>query len=501
MLKTTNSDISVSTRNNRVLCKNNSLLHVKLKMTLSIFYINIQSIRNKLMEIDVLLATSTIKYDLLCFSEHWITNTEMESLSIKGYKLISYFCRKTHTHGGVAVFACLNLECKKVELVKYCKELDCEISGVSTLSVVIVCLYRSPNGNFQAFLDILNELFLNLKLLKKKVLIVGDYNIQFNKNNLEKMQFSDFVQSFDLQIMVSECTRLHNCLDNVLTNFPVSVNCKVIDPFFSDHKGIEIVIDLPTEIGNEVITVIRPITQKGLHVLYSELSEYDWSFVDSLDLNIEQNFFKFITKISNLVKDIFPCTSINYNPKKSQTGKINWFSNKLKNLRENLKFLHDLKQNNPGNSAVGRYYQEYRSYYRHSISSAKKQANDQYLKTNSNYSKAAWNLINEKRGKSCYDTVNSNISPNDFNDYVSSIAGQIINNISNSATDPITDILKNIQPQIGSKFKFLETSFIKTRDVISKMKNNRTKDIYEINIQSVPKKKDESIAPLFIGRF
>jgi hypothetical protein len=99
-------------------------------MTLSIFYINIQSIRNKLMEIDVLLATSTIKYDLLCFSEHWITNTEMESLSIKGYKLISYFCRKTHTHGGVAVFACLNLECKKVELVKYCKELDCEISGL-----------------------------------------------------------------------------------------------------------------------------------------------------------------------------------------------------------------------------------------------------------------------------------------------------------------------------------------------------------------------------------
>jgi exonuclease III len=291
MLKTTNSDISVSTRNNRVLCKNNSLLHVKLKMTLSIFYINIQSIRNKLMEIDVLLATSTIKYDLLCFSEHWITNTEMESLSIKGYKLISYFCRKTHTHGGVAVSACLNSECKKVELVKYCKELDCEISGVSTLSVVIVCLYRFPNGNFQAFLDILNELFLNLKLLKKKVLIVGDYNIQFNKNNLEKMQFSDFVQSFDLQIMISECTRLHNCLDNVLTNFPVSVNCKVIDPFLSDHKGIEIVIDLPTEIGNEVITVIRPITQKGLHVLYSELSEYDWSFVDSLDLNIEQNFF------------------------------------------------------------------------------------------------------------------------------------------------------------------------------------------------------------------
>jgi hypothetical protein len=112
-----------------------------------------------------------------------------------------------------------------------------------------------PNGNFQAFLDILNELFLNLKLLKKKVLIVGDYNIQFNKNNLEKMQFSDFVQSFDLQIMVSECTRLHNCLDNVLTNFPVSVNCKVIDPFLSDHKGLEIVIDLPTEIGNEVITV------------------------------------------------------------------------------------------------------------------------------------------------------------------------------------------------------------------------------------------------------
>jgi hypothetical protein len=112
------------------------------KSAFSIFYINIQSIRNKLIEIDVLLATSTIKYDLLCFSEHWITNTAMESLlSIKGYQLISYFCRKTHTHGGVAVFACLNLECKKVELVKYCKELDCEISGVSRYSVCSNCLF------------------------------------------------------------------------------------------------------------------------------------------------------------------------------------------------------------------------------------------------------------------------------------------------------------------------------------------------------------------------
>lgn len=62
-----------------------------------IFHINIQSLTNKILEIQVLL--SKIKPDLLLISEHWMRDDGMNSVHHSGH-----YGRSCHRGGGIAIF-------------------------------------------------------------------------------------------------------------------------------------------------------------------------------------------------------------------------------------------------------------------------------------------------------------------------------------------------------------------------------------------------------------
>lgn len=53
----------------------------------SLFHLNIQSIKNKTLEMEVVL--NDLDSNFLLLNEHWCTATELKYINIKGYHLIS----------------------------------------------------------------------------------------------------------------------------------------------------------------------------------------------------------------------------------------------------------------------------------------------------------------------------------------------------------------------------------------------------------------------------
>ena len=55
---------------------------------------NVQSLNNKILDIVIMLATENINADILCFTEHWLPEVQMNVLNTDDFKLASNFSRK-----------------------------------------------------------------------------------------------------------------------------------------------------------------------------------------------------------------------------------------------------------------------------------------------------------------------------------------------------------------------------------------------------------------------
>src|SRR5699024_9844759 len=77
----------------------------------------------------------------------------------------------------------------------------------------------------------------------RKIIVLGDFNINFNSDSNECIICKNVFLSFNLVDIVNENTRVtsksETRIDNVFTNVNVnSVNTHIFKPHFSDHKGI-----------------------------------------------------------------------------------------------------------------------------------------------------------------------------------------------------------------------------------------------------------------------
>jgi hypothetical protein len=65
------------------------------------------------------------------------------------------YCRKELKNGGVCIYMQETIKISNINLQKHCKEQDIEIAAVqlklSKENVIILCVCRSPTGNFDYF--------------------------------------------------------------------------------------------------------------------------------------------------------------------------------------------------------------------------------------------------------------------------------------------------------------------------------------------------------------
>ena len=102
-----------------------------------------------------MLTAENLNVIILCFTEHWLSEVQMNVLNTDYFRLVSNFSRSHSTSGESCIFTTNTTEMKEVN---YLRELGIEkvfeLSAVelTDIHIILVCIYRSPHSDLYEFL-------------------------------------------------------------------------------------------------------------------------------------------------------------------------------------------------------------------------------------------------------------------------------------------------------------------------------------------------------------
>jgi len=141
---------------------------------LNVIHQNIRGLRNKSSELIISILPDIPQ--IICITEHHLNEQEIESLSIKNYTRGAKYCRHNLKQGGSCIFVHEALNYSNIELDKFSKEQDMEICAIKinslSVPIIMICIYRSPNGNFTFFFKNMNAVLSLHRNLEMKLFYV-----------------------------------------------------------------------------------------------------------------------------------------------------------------------------------------------------------------------------------------------------------------------------------------------------------------------------------------
>ena len=169
-----------------------------------IYHQNISGLRSKIHEFMLSLPPEAPR--LICFTEHYLKDYELNNIHIPKYKLGAKYCTKNLKQGGVCICTHETVNYININLLKYSKKQDLEIAAIQLniqeVKIIILCIYRVPNGNFDCFLN-KQEIILNfLHKHNAEFIRCGDININYLKFHNKKNHLDNLLGTYNLTDIV-----------------------------------------------------------------------------------------------------------------------------------------------------------------------------------------------------------------------------------------------------------------------------------------------------------
>ena len=164
-----------------------SLNKLNSKRTLSLIHINSCSLSKNIEDLEFLLNSASINFDVIAISETRIIKgkTPVNSLNLMNYR--HEFCRTELSAGGTLLYIRYHLSYKPRNNLSIYKPTELEssfieISNPKRSNIIVGCIYSHPNMD----LDESNDNYLNTLLDKiskenKSVFLLGDFNVDLLK--------------------------------------------------------------------------------------------------------------------------------------------------------------------------------------------------------------------------------------------------------------------------------------------------------------------------------
>lgn len=464
-----------------------------LASKLNVGHINVQCLRNKLNNLEIFAHQQNLH--VLCITEYWADVSELNSLNIPNFTLVSAFCRSKHSHGGVAIYINNNvkdtLKPKDIKYVKsFTSETNIELCAVSLCyeqtKINIMTIYRPPTGNFDVFF---NNLSHSLQVINKQnpvVIICGDFNIDSLKVSTEKDILDDTFECFNLTSCINEPTRIVTNVNHVISKTGIDYLAtnlseerylaQTINPCIADHlaqiiscKDFKLI-----EEKNINFYHARHFSDENIEKLQCMLKKTRWDtiFVE----NIDEAFGSFIELFMKCIDSSCPLVTHCSN-KFKKTDCKNWYTSDLDKEGKELKNLYWLTTN-LGDCNLNKLYKEKKKQYSKNIKKAKKEYFSNRINIATNSSREIWSLINEQLNRSAegkvikininnVTTANSQTIAEHFGSYFSNVAVEKMmehfkNNISTECTGC---------PSIEHTIFLQPTTPEEVIDIIRKLKN------------------------------
>lgn len=309
------------------------------KKNLSLCYLNVRSLRNKCNEVDIFLRDHPAS--IFCVAEHWLAMDELEVCSLREYRLVSNFCRSGQRGGGTAIYGHVNFEINASQFDVECIEKDIEFCCASFMSLgesfLVICIYRSPDGNIDVFAETLSDV-LNIACVNfEYVFLCGDFNVNFHEDTYKSNLVKDTCSLFGLEYLVKQNTRSNNCIDNIFTNFSRDrVNTVIIDCYFSDHNAIGVDVGLTLVKPPQYIEKRLYCNESMVGFLESLASE-NWMEVDG-GSDTDTKYGAFYSVFSYYFEKHFPLQKVRI----VSQGKLKWVDGHVEHLKNSITDLHYL---------------------------------------------------------------------------------------------------------------------------------------------------------------
>jgi len=211
--------------------------------SLSIYYQNAHSIKNKLQDFTSLLFSNDNEVILL--TETWLHDDCNDIYNIINGSKFSYFCKNRTNREGGGVIALIAEHLSPSQL-SYETDLEIIIVKVSNPQpFIIVCFYNPPNNELDWFDDLSQILISIISTYPNTPLILtGDFNVpRWKPDSIEKDNEVDIlIKEFDLLQHIKFPTRESNYLDLLFSKYAHIIDVKSESWFKSDHIGFNFII-------------------------------------------------------------------------------------------------------------------------------------------------------------------------------------------------------------------------------------------------------------------
>ncbi|CAK1593695.1 unnamed protein product [Parnassius mnemosyne] len=382
---------------------------------LNILHQNIQGIRSKLNQIEVLLTMENI--DIMCISETFLKKQDVNFLQIPGYKVADSYCRN-ESRGGVYVknsMDFITLPCiNQLSIDKY---LECCGILLPELNYIIVCCYRTPDSSFEIFIKtlhlLLHRITVRSRYMTKKVIIAGDFNINLLENTPKCLLFKNTVLKYNLKLTINEPTRItiksKTCIDNIITNIK-GCSSKVLHLGLSDHSAQYINVPCNQGYIEKYWYVHRRNENKYLIIFLKYLSQLSFSEVFSYR-DVNQAYNTFISLFKLLYDLCIPVEKVRISFKK----RSNWQTVSIKRACKTKRYLYQKILKYKKNELIP-YYKKYCKILKSVTRLAKQKTNIKFIKNSNNKNKATWYLIRKQTtSQNIFKTTIKNVTIDNTN--------------------------------------------------------------------------------------
>ena len=333
---------------------------------LSVFHINIRSLRNKI----PYLSNIASEYDIICVSETHLDENVNTSDLIDGYYPNPIRKDRNAHGGGLLIYVSERLLVKRQEQLEYNTESIWIKVIFPRLSLLICCVYRSPNCN-DPFWDNFHHSVETAAVQSNCLLVLSDLNVDLLTEKRHKLL--DIMQYVGLQNCISSPTRYgptrHSLLDLILVKECSVVNSEVIDVdrTISDHNGVLVNIDVKINFKNSYNREIWDYKRGDFGKLNHSIGNFNWNEFLLDSNNVNQACEKFNQTYIHMAKNSIPTRVVTIRPNDKP-----WFNSELR--REIRKRDRLRKQAIKKNSTA--IYEKYRKQRNHvnNVKKAIKQA-------------------------------------------------------------------------------------------------------------------------------
>ena len=340
---------------------------------LTVLHQNVRSLRKNIHflreRLDCFRSETVCCPDIIGVTETWIESdleAKLKSYEIDGYEFISSH-RTKGKRGGVGQYILKGIEfIRRDDLeLREAESLWTEITLFNNKKIIMGTIYSSPvQRDVSNFYEDLDEILEELNRQKKKVILMGDFNLNLFHSSVK--EYCRVLLSNGYKCLTSfptrntQQTKTASLIDHIITNI-TEIDRKwisgVLDTDISDHSLIFATLSLNVNKKHiETPYKVMSFNNYTIEQVYDNISKVTWDDINNND-DANNAMSNFINKLKYSQNKCIPLIEIN-----SKTGyKQPWITEEIRKEQKQRYKLFRKHRKYPDNEIFKENYKKFRN--------------------------------------------------------------------------------------------------------------------------------------------